>query len=118
MKYSDQPFDIHVIDGVNVVEFHDDITDPFDLERTNQDLHTMVESEERPLIVLDLRNVASINSKLLGVIMGLDVKVLRKKGRLQLCAIQPQVQEVFDLTRLRDILSIHKTREAALAALR
>lgn len=118
MNQSDQTFHVTRVQGVTIVEFLDDITDPFDLERTNQDLHTLVEDEDRPLIVLDLRRVGSINSRLLGVIMGLDVKVLRKKGKLRLCELQPQVREVFDLTRLRDILSIHKTRDEALAGMK
>jgi anti-anti-sigma regulatory factor len=42
--------------------------------------------------------------------------VLARNGVLRLCALQPQVLEVFSITGFTQVFAIHRTREDALAA--
>jgi len=101
---------------VHVVMFHHNIMDPIDVDTSNHDLYSLCDQTTRPRFLLDLENVDMINSKLLGVIMGLNLKVLRKQGELRLCGIKPRVREVLNLTRLDEILHVHGTCDEAMKA--
>ena len=48
----------------------------------------LVESMHSPRVVLSLLHVETITSKALGIIMGLDLKILRRKGHLRICNVQ------------------------------
>ncbi len=91
MTSAELPFTVQHSEGIHCIEFRHDLRDPFEVERTNQELHMIVEGSKQPLCVLNLCNVQTITSKLLGIIMGLDLKILRKQGQLRLCNIDPRV---------------------------
>src|ERR1700722_20103099 len=114
MTSAELPFTVQHSDGIHFIEFRHDLHDPMEVERSNQELHMLVEAAAQPCCVLSLRNVQTITSKLLGIIMGLDLKILRKHGQLRLCNIGPRVHEVFTVTRLHEILQLHQTKEDAM----
>jgi anti-sigma B factor antagonist len=44
----------------------------------------------------------------------MDQKVRAAHGKLRLCCIRPEIYEVFTITRLNKLFSIHDTQEQAL----
>ena len=78
----------------------------------------MVDRDGCKSLVLDFQKVQFCSSAVIGKLVILDRKVKSKKGRLRLCAMTPEIREVFQITRLDQVLEIKDTREEALAAFR
>ncbi|WP_439814129.1 STAS domain-containing protein [Zavarzinia sp. CC-PAN008] len=67
-------------------------------------------------IVLDFAGLAYVSSAGLRVVLMGAKRVKGKSGKLALCALSPNIQEVFSISGFDKILTIRKTREEALAA--
>ncbi len=65
--------------------------------------------------VLDMSGVEYISSAGLRVVLLLAKRLKQNGGHLVLCALQPHVLEVFDISGFLSILDIADTREAALS---
>jgi anti-sigma B factor antagonist len=68
-------------------------------------------------VVLDLRGIDFIDSTGLGVIVGMVKRLRTHGGDLSLVRGEDRVTKVFDITRVSDILPLHDSLDAALAAL-
>ncbi len=66
-------------------------------------------------IVVELRDVTFLSSSGLRALLLLSRELRREGGDLVLCALQPQVAEVFHLTGFDKIFQLHHTREEAVA---
>lgn len=66
-------------------------------------------------IVVELRDVTFLSSSGLRALLLLARELRRDGGDLVLCALQPQVAEVFHLTGFDQIFQLHHTREEAAA---
>ncbi len=64
-------------------------------------------------LVIDLGQVSYVSSAGLRVLLMAVRKVKASKGKVALCAIQAPVKEVFDISGLSAVFSIHPEREAA-----
>jgi anti-anti-sigma factor len=69
-------------------------------------------------MIVDLRDVTFLSSSGLRTLLLLARELRRDGGDLVLCALQPQVAEVFHLTGFDQIFHLHHTREEAAARLR
>jgi serine/threonine-protein kinase RsbW len=68
-------------------------------------------------ILLDLSQVTFLSSSGMRALLLVRKELLSHKGgELRLCALQPQVAEVFTLTGFTRVFEIHQTREEALRA--
>lgn len=67
-------------------------------------------------VLLDLARVSFLSSSGLRALLLVRKDLLAQGGELRLCALQPQVEEVFKLTGFTQVFTIHDTREKALAA--
>lgn len=67
-------------------------------------------------ILLDMGGVSFMSSSGLRALLLLRRDLLAQAGELRLCALQPQVREVFTLTGFTQVFTIHSSREEALAA--
>src|SRR5690349_11104801 len=72
-------------------------------------------SEERK-IVLDLEAVHFVDSSGLGALLTLLRDLTAAGGDLKLCGVERRVRIMFELVRMHRVLSIHDTREDAIAA--
>lgn len=72
-------------------------------------------SEGAQHIIVELRDVTFLSSSGLRTLLLLARELRRDGGDLVLCALQPQVAEVFHLTGFDQIFQIHHTREEAAA---
>ena len=68
-------------------------------------------------VLLDMRELTYISSAGLRVVLVLAKRLKQERGRLVLCAMQPHVHEVFDISGFLAILDVQATRQEALARL-
>ena len=100
--------------NVRVVEFEDrKILEDFIINQIGAQLADLVDENPEPRIVLDFKNVEHLSSAALGVLITLDKQVAERQGKLALANIQPQIYEVFRITRLNKLFNIQNTTAAA-----
>jgi anti-sigma B factor antagonist len=99
---------------VTVVELADrKILDEANISRIGERLQGLVAKAENTKFVLDFSSVGHMSSSALGMLITLHKRIREKKGQLRLCGIQPQIYEVFVITRLNEIFDISKTLDDA-----
>ncbi len=104
-------------DAVNVVEFNDrKILDELSITELGSQLREVAESENAVKILLNFQNVEHMSSAALGMLITLHKLVQDKQGRLKLSNIQPQIFEVFKITRLNKLFEIHDSAAQALGS--
>jgi len=67
-------------------------------------------------VLLDMSQVTFLSSSGLRALLLVRKELLAQGGELRLCALKPQVREVFTLTGFTQVFAIHSTREEALRA--
>ncbi|MBI4578891.1 MAG: STAS domain-containing protein [Planctomycetes bacterium] len=103
---------------VNVVELEDrKILEELLIAQLGEQLGSLVDAEAEPRLVLDFKKVEHLSSAALGILITLDKQVKGRRGKLALANIQPQIYEVFKITRLNKLFSIQDTADAAVQAL-
>jgi anti-sigma B factor antagonist len=101
--------------GVIVLTLHGD-ADFHVVPVLRQRLHTAIEGG-RFAVVLDLSDVAFVDSTTLGVMLGARKQARARGGDLRLVVPQTDVRRILELTQLDRVLTIDPSRDAALAAL-
>jgi anti-sigma B factor antagonist len=100
---------------VTVVNFTDKkILDEQNIQVIGEQLFSLVDELGRRKIVLNFRNVEYLSSAALGKFITLNKKVNGAGGKLALCNIDPQIYEVFEITKLNKLFNIHKEEQDAL----
>jgi anti-sigma B factor antagonist len=64
-------------------------------------------------LIVDLGNVAYLSSLALGVFVGLHRRMRARGGQLTLRNLRPPTYEVFDVTRLTQVLDVQRQEESA-----
>ena len=106
-------------DGVHVVEFQDrKILEELSINQIGEQLSGLAESEPKPRLLLDFKNVEHLSSAALGMLITLNKQLIERQGRLVLANIHPQIYEVFKITRLNKLFNIQNTTQDALETLR
>src|ERR1043166_8471768 len=100
---------------VKVVDFVESkILDEANIAEIGQQLTALVESKDRPKILLDFHNVDHLSSAALGMLINVNNRVKQQNGQLRLSNIRPQIMEVFVITKLNRLFRIANTRADAL----
>jgi anti-sigma B factor antagonist len=103
--------------GVTVIGFVDHkILDAGVIQELGEEMFGLVENDGVKSMLLDFGNVEFLSSAALNKLIILDKKVKQFKGRLKLCNLRPEIQEVFVITRLNQLFEIKDTVENALAS--
>lgn len=68
-----------------------------------------------PHVLLNLEKVSFIDSSGLGLVVSTFRRIRENEGDLSLCCLSPQVETIFELTRLHRVFDIYKTEDLALA---
>lgn len=109
--------EVEDIGEVTVVNFVDrKILDEQNIQKIGEDLFSLVDDQGRMKILLNFGNVEYLSSAALGKFITLNKKVQAAGGKLILCNIDPQIYEVFQITRLDRLFNIQKEEQAALQA--
>ena len=109
--------EVEDIGDVSVVSFTDKkILDEQNIQVIGEQLFSLVDELGRKKLLLNFGNVEYLSSAALGKLITLNKKLQAAGGRLILCNIDPQIYEVFEITKLNKLFNIHKEEQAALQA--
>ncbi len=112
----DQPhLSVSQRDDVQVVEFSDrKILEELSIREIEDQLFDLVKGRSAVKLLLNFKNVEHLSSAALGMLINLEKEVSQAKGTLMLSDINPQIYEVFKITRLNKMFEIHETTGQAL----
>lgn len=109
--------EVEQIGDVTVVNFIDrKILDEQNIQVIGEQLFSLVDEEGCRKLLLNFGNVEFLSSAALGKLITLNKKLQAAKGRLILCNIDPQIHEVFEITKLDKFFNIQKEEQTALQA--
>jgi len=109
--------EVENIGDVTVVSFVDrKILDEQNIQNIGEQLFSLVDDEGLRKILLNFGNVEYLSSAALGKLITLNKKLQTAGGKLILCNIDPQIYEVFEITKLDKVFKIMKEEQAALQA--
>jgi len=102
-------------EAVTTVEFIDrNILDEGNIQAIGEEIAGLIDAEESPKILISFDNVDHLSSAALGTLITINNKVRAKSGQLRLANIDPQIYEVFVITRLNKLFEIHDTADDAI----
>ena len=84
------------------------ILDETALDELRVELLRLINDRQGLDLLLDFSNVEFMSSAVLGLLGQVHRKMGTLKGKLKMCSIHPQIYEVFKLTNLNKLFSIHK----------
>jgi anti-sigma B factor antagonist len=91
------------------------ILDDTMLDEIRTEMTQLLGKASGPDVLLDFSNVEFMSSAMLGLLGQLHRKISAGQGRLKMCGIRPEIFQVFKLTNLDKLFSIHKDAPTALA---
>ena len=104
-------------EGVTRIEFVDrNILDEANIQQIGDEIAEIVASREEPRVLISFDNVDHLSSAALGTLITINNKIRSKAGQLRLANIDPQIYEVFVITKLNKLFQIHESTEQALAS--
>jgi anti-sigma B factor antagonist len=107
--------EIEVIGEVTIVGFIDrKMLNEQNIQVIGDQLSSLVDEQGRNKLLLNFSNVEYMSSAVLGKLITLNKKVLAAGGKLVLCAIDPKIQEVFEITKLDKLFPICRDEQEAL----
>lgn len=101
--------------GVTVIEVSGEVTR--DSDGALRDAYERVAAGTRT-IVLGFDQLGYMNSSGIGLLVTLLVRAQRSRQRVFAYGLSEHYRQIFSLTRLDEVISIHETEAAALAAAR
>jgi anti-sigma B factor antagonist len=99
--------------GVTVIEIAGEVTRESD--GVLKDAYERAPDGTRA-IVLSFEGLQYMNSSGIGLLVTLLVRAQRSRQRIFACGLTDHYRQIFELTRLDEVISIHDTEAAALAA--
>jgi anti-anti-sigma factor len=104
-------------DGILTIVFEDArILDETKLEQLSRDLMEMLNKTTEERVILDFRNVKFMSSSMLGKLIQVNKKAGEFKVKLKFCSIDPEIRQVFKITKLDKVFDIEADEAAARAA--
>lgn len=115
MAGSDSRLRVKRQDNVTIVEFVDrNILDEANIQAIGEEIATIVDETPSPRLLISFANVDHLSSAALGALITINHKVRARQGQLRLADIDPQIYEVFTITRLNMLFQIHPTTKDAI----
>ena len=104
-------------DGITRIEFIDrNILDEANIQQIGDEISLLIDSQESPKLLISFENVDHLSSAALGTLITINNKIRGKSGQLRLANIDPQIYEVFVITKLNKLFEIHEGSEEAIAS--
>lgn len=101
-------------DGILTIVFDDArILDEAKLEELGKDLLEMLNKTTEERVILDFRNVKFMSSSMLGKLVQTHKKCGEFKVKLKLASIDPEIRQVFKITKLDKLFEIEPDEAAA-----
>ena len=86
------------------------------IQQIGEELGSIIDASPSPKLLLNFDNVEHLSSAALGTLITINNAVKRQGGQLRLSNIDPQIYEVFVITKLNKLFQIHDDDTAALAS--
>jgi anti-sigma B factor antagonist len=103
--------------GITCIRFIDrNILDEANIQRIGEEIGRVIDAQPQPRILISFQNVDHLSSAALGTLITINNKVRSKDGQLRLADIDPQIYEVFVITKLHRLFQIHDTTDQAMAS--
>lgn len=100
---------------VTVVEFIDrNILDEANIQMIGEEISRLIDAEPNPRLLISFANVDHLSSAALGTLITINNKIRNRSGQLRLAQIDPQIYEVFVITKLHNLFQIHDSTDEAL----
>lgn len=107
--------EVEDIGGVTVVTFTDKkILDEQNIQIIGEQLFSLVDEQGKKKLLLNFTNVEYMSSAALGKLVTLYKKTQAGGGKLVLCSIHPDIQEVFEITKLNKLFNIKRDEQDGL----
>jgi len=104
-------------DGVKRIEFVErNILDEANIQQIGEEIGRVVDSQDAPKVLISFQNVDHLSSAALGTLITINNKIKSKDGQLRLAEIDPQIYEVFVITKLNKLFQIFDSSEQAMAS--
>lgn len=117
MAHSESRLRVRKVDNVTQVEFVDrNILDESNIHQIGEEITHLVEADQNPKVVISFANVDHLSSAALGTLITIHNKVKARSGQLRLAKIDPQIYEVFVITKLNKLFEIHEDVDRAMAS--
>ncbi len=115
MASSESRLRVRKEDGITQVEFVDrNILDEANIQRIGEEIGEIIDSDAEPKLLISFSNVDHLSSAALGTLITIHNRLKQKGGQLRLANIDPQIYEVFMITKLNKLFDIHETRDGAI----
>lgn len=102
-------------DSVVQIEFIDrNILDEGNIQMISEEISRLIDAEASPKLLICFANVDHLSSAALGALITINNKIRQKNGQLRLASIDPQIYEVFVITRLNKLFQIHESVDDAI----
>jgi anti-sigma B factor antagonist len=104
-------------EGITCIEFVDrNILDEANIQQIGDEIGALVDSHPNPRVLISFGNVDHLSSAALGTLITINNRIRNKGGQLRLANIDPQIYEVFVITKLNKLFQIHDSDEEALGS--
>ena len=106
---------VQTVQGITLVIFQDEsILDPLQVQDIGEQLHRLIEEEDRQRLILDFQKVKILSSQMLGVLIGLLKRIRGDRGRIVICGMKPDLHKVFKITNLDKLFNFYAAEGQAL----
>lgn len=117
MEMSGSRLRISDVNGVTRVEFLDrNILDEANIQQIGEEIGEVVDAQTQPKILISFANVDHLSSAALGTLITINNKIRAKDGQLRLAEIDPQIYEIFVITKLNNLFQIFEDSQSAMAS--
>ena len=104
------------IGEVGVVNFlTSQVLDEMNVQQLGKELNDLIDKEYMILMVINFSKVKFLSSAVLGKLIALHNKISSQKGRMAFCNINPDIMQVFKITRLNKLIPIYDDEDEAVA---
>ena len=83
------------------------------IQQIGDEISQLIEQSPNPRLMINFANVEHLSSAALGTLITINNKVKGKGGQLRLVNIDPQIYEVFVITKLNKLFQIHQDETTA-----
>jgi anti-anti-sigma factor len=102
-------------ESITKIEFIDrNILDEANIRMIGEEIGAVIDSADMPKLLISFANVEHLSSAALGELLKVKNRINGKSGQLRLADIDAQIYDVFVITRLNQLFSIHATSEDAM----
>lgn len=117
MSNSDSRLKVKREGSIVEVQFRDrNILDEANIQQIGEEIKTIIEAEAQPKLLINFSDVDHLSSAALGTLITVNNRVRSLKGQLRLSNIDPQIYQVFQITKLNKLFEIHETADKARAS--